>query len=374
MKILLFANTDWYLYNFRLPLAQILQAQGHEVLLLSPGGKYVRKLRQAGFRWVEFRLSRSGMNPFAELVAIGRLVHLYRSEQPDLVHHFTIKCVLYGSVAARLAGVGAVVNAVTGLGHVFSAGDLKSRLLRPWVSFFYRLALRGTQTVFQNRDDLAAFIERRLACQSASHLIPGSGVDVTHFSPNGESRCGRTLQVLMAARLLWSKGVGDFVAAAQRVRGRYPQVAFLVAGEPDEGSPDAISHETLERWKIDANVVFLGHRNDMAALLRQVDLFVLPSYYGEGVPRGLIEAAASGLALVASDKPGCREIVRDGVNGLLVPARDDVRLAEAILTLLDNDRLRAAMGAKSREIACEEFSGPLIIEKTLQVYRVALQC
>ncbi len=374
MKILLFANTDWYLFNFRLPLAQALQSEGHEVLLLSPAGKYVAELHQAGFRWVEFGLSRSGMNPFSELAAIGRLARLYRSEQPDLVHHFTVKCVLYGSIAARLAGVGAVVNAVTGLGHVFSGGDIKARLLRPWLSLFYRLALRRTQTIFQNRDDRAVFIDGGLVSPADSHVIFGSGVDVSRFSPAAQGLRGSTAQVLMASRLLWSKGVGDFVAAARQVHSRFPQAVFLLAGAPDEGSPDVIPQETLEHWRQEGHVVFLGHRDDMKELLQQADLFVLPSCYGEGVPRSLIEAAASGLALVAYDMPGSREVVRDGVNGLLVPARDRERLAEAVLTLLDNDRLRAAMGAKSREIACETFSVLPIIEKTLQVYQVALKC
>lgn len=372
VKILLFANSDWYLYNFRLALAQAARAQGHEVVLLSPPGAYVPRLEQAGFRWVEARLSRRSLNPLGELAAIWRLVRLYRQEKPDLVHHFTVKCVLYGSVAARLAGVAAVVNAVTGLGHVFSASGPAMRLLRPWVTLFYRLALRGTQVVFQNPDDRAAFLAPGLTTSAASHLIRGSGVDVQHFCP--QPHAGKNKAVLLASRLLWAKGVGEYVAAARRVRSQLPEVKFLIAGVPDPDNPGSIPPEVIARWKKQGDVILLGQREDMAELMGQVDVLVLPSYYGEGVPRCLIEGAASGLALVASDMPGCREVVKDGVNGLLVPPRDGERLAEAVLALLRDDKLRAAMGEKSREIACAGFSAQQVIDETLQVYRIARQC
>lgn len=372
MKILLFANSDWYLYNFRLALAQAARAQGYEVVLLSPPGPYVPRLEQAGFRWIEARLSRRSLNPLGELAAIWWLARLYRRERPDLVHHFTVKCVLYGSLAARLAGVAAVVNAVTGLGHVFSASGPGAWLLRPWLGLFYRLTLRGSQVVFQNPDDLAVFLARGWTRRGDSHLIRGSGVDVRRFCPH---HCaGKANAVLLASRLLWAKGVGEYVAAAQRVRRQLPEVKFLVAGVPDPGNPGSIPLETIERWKSQGEVVLLGQREDMAALMGEVDVLVLPSYYGEGVPRCLIEGAASGLALVASDTPGCREVVKHGINGMLVPPRDGERLAEAVLALLRDDKLRTAMGEKSREIACADFSEQQVIDETLQVYRIARQC
>lgn len=372
MKILLFANSDWYLYNFRLALARVVRAQGHEVVLLSPAGAYVSRLEQAGFRWVETRLSRRSLNPLGELAAIWRLVRLYRQEKPDLVHHFTVKCVLYGSLAARLAGVAAVVNAVTGLGHVFSASGPAAWLLRPWVALFYRLALRGTQVIFQNPDDLAVFLARGWVHRATTHLIRGSGVDVQRFYP--QHRSGKAKSVLLASRLLWAKGVAEYVAAARLVRRQLPDVEFLIAGVPDPGNPGAIPPEAIECWKRQGDVTLLGQREDMAELMGQADLLVLPSYYGEGVPRCLIEGAASGLALVASDTPGCREVVKEGINGMLVPPRDGERLAEAVLALLRDDKLRAAMGEHSREIACAGFSEQQVIDETLHVYRIARQC
>lgn len=366
MKILLLANTGWYLHHFRLPLAMAARDLGHEVVLACPHDADVPRLEKAGFRWVEVTLSRRGMNPLAELFSLWRLKQLYRQEQPDLAHHFTVKCVLYGSIAARMAGVGRVVNAVTGLGYAFSGRGWQATLARWSVGLLYRLALPGSRVIFQNPDDLAAFVSRAFVQPGAGVLIRGSGVDVRCFHPCVGMSPQRPERVLLASRLLWSKGIGEFVAAAGQVRQVLPRVEFWLAGVPDEGNPDSIPPETLVRWE--GSVRLLGHRSDMAALMREVDILVLPSRYGEGVPRCLIEGAASGLALIASDMPGCREIVRDGENGVLIPPGDGAALARALLALLRDPALRAAMGMRSREIACAQFSQEQVIVQTLREY------
>ena len=369
MKILLFANTDWYLYNFRLPLARAIRKQGHEVVLLSPPGKYSSRLEQAGFRWIEFPLERRRLNPFAEVITILRLIRLYKLERPDLVHHFTLKCVMYGSIAARLAGVKSVVNAFAGLGHIFSDGGFQAKMLRSIVSPISRLALRGTQVIFQNPDDLRIFLEHQLVSEDESHMIRGSGVDVETFNATIRRPCNGDRRVLLASRLLWAKGLAEYVEAARVVRESIPGAHFLIAGETDPGNPAAVPHNVIEEWKTQRNVEILGHREDMRELLGQVDLVALPSFYGEGVPRILIEAAARGLPLVATDMPGCREIVRHGVNGFLVRPRDPEPLAQAIKKLLLDDKLRVEMGKRSRELACSEFSEEQVLSRTLQVYQ-----
>jgi len=191
VKIILFANTDWYLYNFRLSLAQELRAQGHDVLLVSPPGEYGIRLQERGFRWLPFVFSRRGLNPVAEAVTLMRLRQLYRSEKPDLVHHFTIKCVLYGSYAARRVGIRRVVNSITGLGYVFISQTLKARLLRWLVSRWYRMALRDTEVIFQNPEDRQLFLSYHFTDEGHSYLIPGSGVDVKRFYPCEETKIGR---------------------------------------------------------------------------------------------------------------------------------------------------------------------------------------
>ena len=374
MKVLLLANTDWYLYNFRLPLAQAIRAQGHEVVLVSPQGKFTEKLQRAGFRCISLPLVRRRLNPLMEILTVVRLAALYRRESPDLVHHFTVKCVLYGSLAARLSRVGAVVNALAGLGHCYADNGLQSRLLRLLINVVCRLALRRTQLIFQNPDDHRAYLEQGVVSLNSSHLIKGSGVDVTRFTPPGAAWSHKeTTYVLFAARLLWTKGLAEYVEAAKIVRRALPDAVFMIAGETDPGNPAAVPAETIDRWRQEGHLELMGHLDDVRPLLKKSALVVLPTYYREGVPRILVEAAACGKPLIAADMPGCREIVLHGRNGLLVPARDGVRLAEAIKTLLLDEERRTEMGRQSRLLACREFTQERVINRTLDVYQAALR-
>lgn len=370
MKVLLFANTDWYLYNFRLALAECLRASGHDVVLVSPPGGYAQKLIERGFRHIPFSFSRRGIVPTAELSVILRLYGLYRREKPDLAHHFTIKCVLYGSIAARLVGGLSVVNTIPGLGYVFLTGKLGPRVLRPLVKTLYRGALSGTHVVFQNPDDRSTFVNAGLVRRDFVHLIRGSGVDVDRFIP-AERKDERAVRVLFAGRLLVSKGLSEFVEAARLAKICNPDLRFVVAGEPDLGNPSSVAYETVLKWQNSGLVDFIGHSNDMPRVISAADIAVLPSY-GEGLPRFLLEAASCGLPLIASDVPGCREIVRHGVNGYLVAVRDPIRLALAILALAGDPELRRVMGAESRRIVCREFSLVEVLRQTREVYSHAV--
>lgn len=372
MKVILFANTDWYLYNFRLPLAEAIRSTGAEVVLVSPDGKYSERLKQAGFRCVNFPLVRRRLNPLAEFVTILRLIRLYDRERPTLVHHFTIKCVVYGSIAARFAGIKAVVNALAGLGYVFTDNSARARILRVIIRAICKPILRSTQVIFQNPEDHRQFVEYRIIDDNASNLIRGSGVNLEKFKPCATSRSSRKKYVLLASRLLWAKGIAEYVEAAHLVRRQIPEAFFLIAGRVDEGNPGSVPQAMIEKWGDDGDVEFLGHSEDMQRLIEKADLIVLPTYYGEGVPRILVEAAASGKPLVATDMPGCREIVQQRRNGLLVPPRDSYALANAIREILSDDICRARMGQHSRQLACEQFSETQVINATLQVYRRAL--
>ena len=371
MKVILFANTDWYLYNFRLPLAQMLREQGAEVTLLSPSGDYVQRLHDAGFRWLELSMSGSGVNPFIELGTLLKISRVYGSEKPDLVHHFTPKCVLYGSFAARWNGIRSVVNAITGLGYLFTASGSWRQLRIRFAQYLYRLALRGTQVVFQNPDDRHAFVQTGIVSQENSHLVPGSGVDLKRFSFAAEPE-GIPV-VMLAARMLWEKGVGDFVEAARLVNHSGNLARFVLVGDTYAGNPSAIPAAQLSRWQEEAVVEWWGWHDDMPAILSQAHIICLPTFYKEGLPRVLVEGAACGRPLIASDIPGCRDIVRDGENGLLVPARNPSALAEAILRLLPDSELRRRMGAKARSIVEREFSVEQVNRSTLAVYARAGQ-
>ena len=366
MKIVLFANTDWYLYNFRLPLARTLLDAGWEVLLLSPPGKFSHRLTAGGFAWQPIDLSPKGLHPLEELRTLVQLVALYRREKPDLVHHFTIKCVLYGSAAALWAHVPRVVNSITGLGYVFVSRKLAARVLRFGVMLLYRALLRRTMVIFQNPDDRRFFIDKKMVIPRDTRVILGSGVDTTFFTPLPEP-AGEPL-VVLPARLLWDKGVGEFVAAAQILKQAGVAARFVLVGASGSDNPAAITSEQVAEWAQAGWVEYWGFSDDIRSVLARSHVVCLPSYR-EGLPRILVEAAACGRAMVAADVPGCREVVRDGENGLLVPPRDPSALAAAIQSLIEDPNRRQRMAERSRQIAVERFSIDIVNRETIQCYQ-----
>lgn len=374
MKVLLFANTEWYLFNFRQSLARALRDAGHEVLLVSPPGPYGEKLRELGYRWEPAPMVRRSLNPVRELALVQWLHRLVAQEQVDLVHGFTIKCAVYGSIAARWAGTPARVNAVAGMGYVFISNAPRALVLRPVVRSLFRYALggQGARLILQNPDDAAMFTRARLVNPGQVRLIPGSGVDCGRFTPPEEAgRSEDRFRVVLPARLLWDKGLAEYVEAARLLRQRSLPVDFLLAGEPDPGNPAAVPEETVRGWVQEGVVQWLGHVSDMPALFRSVDCVALPSYR-EGLPKGLIEAAACALPLVTTDVPGCREVVTDGVDGLLVPVKNGKALAEAIARLQADPALRQRLGEAARRKAMTEFEERSVVERTLGVYRELL--
>lgn len=372
MKALLFANTEWYLFNFRLSLARALQSAGYQVILSSPPGPYGQRLRALGFDWRPAPMDRLSLNPLSELRLLWWLIRLLRAEQIHIVHGFTIKCAVYGSLAARLSGDRPRIGAVAGLGYVFTSPSTKAMLLRPLVRIALRLALGGNRSrlILQNPDDVVLFKSGRLARADQLRLIPGSGVDLTRFKPaEGRQRDSARdpFRIVLPARLLWDKGISEWVAAAEKLKHSHPQVRFLLAGESDAGNPAAVPVEQLTAWH-DAGVIqWLGKVEDMPALFQSVEAAALPSYR-EGLPKSLIEAAGCGLPLITTDVPGCREVVRHEEDGLIIPARDATALALAVARLADDPDLCRTLGTAARQRARMEFDERMVIDKTLAVY------
>lgn len=368
MKIVLFANTDWYLFNFRRSLAQALRAAGHDVLLISPSGEFGPRLVELGFRWVPAPMWRRSLNPLRELLLVLWLARLFRREKVDLVHGFTIKCAVYGCLAAQLSGVKRAIGAVAGLGYVFTSQDARARILRPVVSSLLRLAFRGTgvRVILQNPDDVSQFVRARLVHASNVRLVRGSGVDCSSFLPVFD-RAGDEFRVLLATRLLWDKGLAEYADACSIVLSSGRKISFLLAGTADSGNPAAVPEAAVRAWSDAGLLTWLGQVTDMPALLRSVDVAVLPSYR-EGLPKGLLEAAACGLPLITTDVPGCREVVDDGITGLLIPVRDARALASALCTLYDDPDLRLRLGTAARKKALTEFDERIVIHDTLAVY------
>jgi glycosyltransferase involved in cell wall biosynthesis len=372
MKVVFFANTDWYLYNFRLAAALHLQSKGAEVVMLSPAGEFGARFAGHGIRWVTLPMDRASLNPVREALLLRHLVGLLKVERPDLLHNFTVKCAVYGAFAARAAKVPAVVNAVAGMGYVFASDRPKARMLRPIIKLLMRGTLGGghSRLILQNSDDVQALTALRLVPAQKIRLIRSSGVDTSRFCPPARDTSGpRPLRVLLAARLLWDKGIREFVHAAELTKQQGRNIEFLLAGTPDPGNPRSVDRPEVEQWHRRGLVNWLGHVEDMPALLNSVDVMALPSYYGEGVPRSLIEGAASGLALITTDLPGCREVVaQHGIDGLHVPPRDADSLA-ALLVRLDDDRdLLRRLGDCARQKALADFDERVVIGKTLEVY------
>lgn len=369
MKIVLFANTEWYLYNFRRTLALALKGAGHDVLLLSPPGPYGEKLQECGLRWIPVPMARRSLNPFREMTLVLWLRNFLRHEHVDLVHGFTIKGAVYGSLAARLAGVSASVNGIDGLGYVFASNDLKAQFLRPVVRTILQLALNGknTRLILLNQDDVAMFQHARLVDSALVRLIPGAGVDCKRFSFGGQRVIGQPLRVLMAARLLWDKGLSEYVTSARMLKAQGRQIQFLLAGTPDPGNPKSVPEETVRSWVDEGLIDWLGHVSDMPALLTTVHVVALPSYR-EGLPTTLTEAAACSLPLITTNVPGCRDVVTHEVDGLLIPVRDAEALAQAIARLDDDPVLAARLGAAARAKALALFEEQIVIKSTMAVY------
>lgn len=375
-KVLLVAHWDWVLYNFQMPLARALKQHGHEVIFVCPYGNYVERLQNGGFRWVNWKVERRSVNPYREILSIICLGQIYRQENPHLVHHFTIKPNLYGSLAATLLKKGSgkasnlkTINTFTGLGFVFSDHPTAG-CLRAFVLPLFRWSTQKSNcwTVTLNYEDARKLLLLRIANSSKISVIISSGVNTKVFCPNGHfHRQTSRPVVIMAARLLWDKGVRELVEAAEILKAKGIAAEFWLVGEPDRGNPTAVPEEWLKAQQARGVVRWLGYREDIPSLLQQSAIAVLPSYY-EGVPKFLLEAAACGLPLVATDIEGCRVVVREGVNGFLVPPRNPIALADALERLLQDPSLRRRMGQASRHIAETEFDEWKVLAKWLALY------
>ena len=374
MKVALVANTGWYLHNFRRGLIRQLQRDNHEVVVICPWDQYVENLRELGVRWISWNINRRGMNPFSDLQMTRKLAKIYRQERPDVVHHFTVKCVLYGTLAARLTGVAGVVNAITGLGHLAISNRFRTRFLRPFMMRWWAWSLGGpnVRAMFQNKDDLAYLARYGTKLVANATVVGGSGVDLERFSPAlTNADFSQPTTVLFAGRLIQEKGIREFVTAATQVRQSLPDVRFVVCGRVDPGNPSSICEDELNAWKQQCEIDFVGHVERLEDRIRAADVVVLPSYR-EGTPRILLEAAACAKPVIASDVPGCREAVDDRETGYLVPSRNVTALVKAILDLLGDRDLCAELGQAGRARMEALFDEGEVVRQTLDTYHQLL--
>ncbi len=371
--LLYVVNIPRFFVSHRLALALAAKAHGYDVHIATSDYDQdsARVIRESNLPLHPISLSQHGVNPLTELRTLAALHRLYSDLQPDLIHHISIKPVLYGGLVAHMTGRQALIHAMSGLGYVFVGKGINASLLRLLTRPLFRVAAAGKsrRMIFQNPDDLQRFVASGLISPDKAVLIRGSGVDETRFLQKPEP--GNALPVvLFAGRLLWQKGLGDFVEVARRMRG---QARFRVVGYEEATSPLNVPVSQLHAWADEGLIQWLGKSDDMPQVYAESNIVCLPSTYGEGVPKVLIEAAACGRACVTTDTPGCREIVQHQVNGLLLPPADIDALTEAVHQLIKSPSLRAEMGAKGRKIVLEAFTLDRVVHETLALYHSLTQ-
>lgn len=367
-KILFLITEDWYFCSHRLPIACAARDAGYEVIVATHVQDHGIQIINEGLRLIPIRMRRGNRNPFRELQALIELIRIYQSEQPDLVHHVAMKPILYGTLAARLNKIPAAIIAFAGLGYLFISSQWQARMLRSILKPIFKWILNfpNSRIIIQNPDDIQLLCKAGIIREECIVSIRGSGVDMSTFKSSPELL--GTPRVIMASRMLWDKGVGEFVEAALLLKKKDVQALFFLVGKTDPDNPSSISLEQIKAWEKEGAIQWLGHHEDMARILSGAHIVCLPSYR-EGLPKVLLEAAACGRPIVTTDVPGCREIVRHEENGLLVPPRNAQALAEALKELIANAQLRQAMGRRGRELAEKEFSVDRVVSETLDLYR-----
>jgi glycosyltransferase involved in cell wall biosynthesis len=363
-KIALVANTAWYLYNFKLGLMKALQQRHYEVVAIAPWDEYAVKLTQEGISYCHIGMNNQGTNPFEDLKLIYSFYRLLRSERPHMILSYTIKPNVYGSMAANFLNI-PVINTINGLGTIFHQNNWLTRV----GEILLYIALRKSKKVFfQNQDDLNLFFEKGIIRPELMGILPGSGVDTEKFAPRQVDRNGDGLVFLLFARLLWDKGVGEYVNAARIIKTKYPHVDCQILGFLEVSNPRAIDRKQMERWVAEGSVSYLGHTDDVIEVIIRADCIVLPSYYREGVPRSLLEAASLAKPIITTNSVGCKEVVDDCINGYLCKIKDTKDLTikmEMMINLAEKERAR--MGLNGREKAIKEFDEKIIIRKYLEV-------
>lgn len=388
VKLLYFIGVDWFFYSHFLDRAIAAKEAGYDVVVLTGVTRDDDLLAKHGIKLIGIPFARRSIHPIRIMRNLRDVIRVYRAEKPDIVHQIALKPILVGSLAARIVGVERVINAVVGLGYAFSSQTLSARAVRFWMALFFKAIFKASRakTVFENGDDRTFFLEQGWVRKQDAVLIRGAGVDTERFKPSlrslyaslqnqvgGNGDAAELPIVMLLSRMLWDKGVGEFVEAARWLRRKHGDTyaRFVLVGNPDNDNRGSISFEQMLEWGQEGVIEWWGFRPDVENVLGQASISCLPSYR-EGLPKSLLESLAMGLPCVATDVPGCREAVIDGVNGILVPPRESMALAEAIDFLIKNPALRQRYGRVSREMAIEHFSRDIVNRDTLALYKQLL--
>ena len=370
LKLFILVSEDWSFLSHRLSLAQSAINTNFDVTVFTKVNKLEEKIKEKGINVINVNFVRTSKFPLIDILNIIKLVFIFRRERPDIVHNVALKTILIGSIAGLFVKNLTIINAYTGLGYVFSSNQFQAKIIRLFIKpIFYLLTKKYNYwSIFQNSDDSNLFDSLGLIERERSVIIRGSGVDTNEFLQTTD--INNIPVVMLASRMLWDKGVEEFVKAAKRAHEEKLKAKFILVGDVDNDNPMSIPISTIMQWSNEANVIWEGHCNDMPKKLSDASIVCLPSYR-EGLPKVLLEAAAIGRPLIGTDVPGCREIVRNGENGILVKLKDVDSLYEAIKLLVSDQQMRQSMGKRSREIVESELSSDIINLQTIELYERA---
>lgn len=371
-KLFIVVNVDWFFLSHRKEIALAAQKEDYDVTIVTNNTGMKPVIESLGLSVIDLPMNRSGKNIIQELSTLRFLFQLYKREKPDVVHHVGLKTILWGTFAAKLAKVKGIVNAVSGLGILFAEENVSvlSKIFVQVLRFSHNR--NNLAVIFQNDEDKSLFLNNQIIRENQVYLIKGSGVDLNQFCYTPEPVDGK-IKVLLTARMIPEKGIFILKEAANLLKNEYKdKVQFLLCGGIDD-NPNAIKKEDLKAICYGEYICWLGYRTDVLDLLKTSHIVAFPSYYKEGLPKSLIEAAAVGRPIITTDSIGCKETVIDGYNGFLIPIKNSEILADRLKLLIDDTQLRIAMGRNSRCLAEKEFSIINVIKKHLEIYKQLTQ-
>ena len=372
-KILFLITEDWFFCSHFLQRALSAKQNGFKIIVCSNQNKHRDFIENNGLIFKKVGFNRKSMNPLYELKILIEIYFIYRFFKPEIVHHIAAKPIIYGSICARLNNIKSVINAPTGLGYVFSSNSIKALILRPIVTYLYKLSLNShkgkghrNKVIFENYDDFEFFLKMKAICRQDSCVIRGAGVEINHDLIK-QKIVNKKPVVTFLARMLKDKGIFEFISAVKKLKMKNIEATFLLAGDVDPKNPSSINISYLKRWDKEKIITWLGWVEDVKELLRKTDILCLPSYR-EGLPKALLEGAAMGIPIVTTNAVGCRDVVQNGLNGFLVPIKDDEKLSEALEKLILNKQLRKKMGDAGLKVIKDNFESSIIISQTLKIY------
>ena len=368
-KLVFFVSEDWYFYSHRLPLAIAAKKEGFDVYLITKKVSHSELIKEHGINVVNLDLNRGKISLISDFLMFIKLIKILQKIKPDIIHNVALKPILYGNIATLILGINSSVSSFAGLGYIFISDTLIART----INFILRVLFRSTlnrnnnRVIFQNMDDLNLMIDKNFISKNITTIIRGSGVDKKQFRYSVENN--ETRNIVLASRLLWDKGIGEFVKASEIIRNKnYKNIRFIIVGKLDDQNPSSISKRNILHWQEKKLIEWWGFNDDINKVYQQSNIVCLPSYR-EGLPKSLIEAAACGRAIVTTDVPGCREIVKDKYNGFLVPPKNAKLLAEAILDLINDNSLRNKMGKNGLKYFQNNFTIENIVSQHIKIYR-----